>query len=306
MLDRRSFLVAGGGVLAAGPLGAASRDAIRPLWPGTPPGGGGPTGPESVNAGGSVSNAVPTLEVFAPERPNGTAMLVAAGGGYRRIAMETEARPAAHWLAARGVTAFVLTYRLPGEGWHDGPLAPLQDAQRALRSIRSEAAALRLDPARVGVLGFSAGAHLLGLASTRSGYASYAPVDAADALSARPAATALIYPVITLEPPYDHTATRRELVGRHPEPAASAAWSVEAHVGERCPPVFLVQAEDDTISDPANVLIMAEACRRAGVPVELHRPATGGHGFGMGRPGTPTADWPGWYEHWLRQERLLA
>lgn len=280
---------------------AAETAALR-LWPGTPPGGGGPSGPPGVDERGAVSNvAVPTLEVFTPLRPNGTAMLVAAGGGYKRIEIGREARPAARWLAARGITAFVLSYRLPREGWADGPLAPLQDAQRALRLIRSRATAYGLDANRIGVLGFSAGGHLLGLAATRSAFASYRPVDGADDQSARPFAAGLIYPIITLEPPYDHTSTRVQLVGRHPAPNESAEWSVETHVRPRCPPVFLTQAEDDQISNIANSRIMAEACERAGVRVEAHALPSGGHGFGMGRPGTPSAEWPAWFDSWLAQ-----
>jgi acetyl esterase/lipase len=225
--------------------------------------------------------------------------LVAAGGGYRRIELATEAYPAAQWLAARGVTAFVLTYRLPGEGWHEGPLAPLQDAQRALRLIRNGSAGYGIDPDRLGVLGFSAGGHLLGLAAARFAFQSYQPIDAADEHSARPHAAALIYPIITLEPPYDHTSTRRVLIGRDPSRVASAEWSVQTHVRRGCPPMFLVQAVDDPISDPANTLIMAAVCERAQVPVELHRLTSGGHGFGMGHPGTPTAAWPDDYQTWL-------
>ena len=232
-------------------------------------------------------------------------MLIAAGGGYKRIELEKEAYPAARWLTARGITAFVLTYRLSREGWNDGPLAPLQDAQRALRIMRAEAERRRLDPTRVGALGFSAGGHLIGLAATRSAFASYEPIDAIDRQSARPELAALIYPVITLKPPYDHTSARRSLVGNHPDAEASAEWSVETHVRSGCPPVFLVQAEDDPISNPANTLIMADACRKAGIPVELHRLPSGGHGFGMGKPGTPSADWPGWWEQWLRGNRFL-
>lgn len=305
ILTRRCLLLASAAALAGGQARAGA-DTVR-LWPGSPPGGGGPAGPREVDGKGAVSAiADPSLEVFPPSAPNGAAVLVAGGGGYKRIEMEREARPAARWLAARGITAFVLAYRLPGEDWGDGPLVPLQDAQRALRLIRSRAGAYRIDPERIGVLGFSAGGHLMGMASARSAFASYRPVDAADAVPARPAAAALIYPVITLEPPYDHTSTRVQLVGRHPTPADSADWSVESHVRARCPPVFLAQAQDDRISDIANSRIMREACDRAGVPVEAHAFAAGGHGFAMGRPGTDSADWPNLYAGWLRRVGIPA
>jgi len=232
-------------------------------------------------------------------------MLVAAGGGYERIEMEKEAHPAAAWLVEQGITAFVLSYRLPPEGWTAGPLAPLQDAQRALRIIRASSSRFSIIPDHIGVLGFSAGGHLLGLAATRSSFASYEPLDAIDGQSARPLAAALIYPVVTLEPPYDHTATRRALIGDHPAAATAASWSVETHVRTGCPPMFLVQAEDDPVSDPMNTILLADACREKGIPVELHRLATGGHGFGMGEVGTPSAAWPGWYSNWLRSDHLL-
>ena len=307
MIDRRSFLIATTLAMMSTRVRAASSDGSIPLWPSEPPGGGGPSGSPESNGKGAVSNiAVPSLEVFAPAQANGASMLIAAGGGYKRIELEKEAYPAARWLTARGITAFVLTYRLPREGWNDGPLAPLQDAQRALRVIRAEAERRRLDPTRVGALGFSAGGHLIGLAATRSAFASYQPIDAIDRQSARPELAALIYPVITLKPPYDHTSARRSLVGSHPDAEASAEWSVETHVRSGCPSVFLVQAEDDPISNPANTLIMADTCRKAGVPVELHRLPSGGHGFGMGKPGTPSADWPGWWEQWLRGNRFLG
>ena len=300
MIDRRSLLTIAGAVLATGPLRAAAANPVIPLWPRQPPGGGGPSGAVRTNTKGAISNiATPSLELFMPARPNGAAMLVAGGGGYKRIEMASEAYPAAQWLAARGIAAFVLSYRLPAEGWNNGPLAPLQDAQRALRIIRADAAKYGINRAQVGILGFSAGGHLLGMAATRSTFASYTPIDTTDAQSTRPNVAALIYPVITLEPPYDHTSTRRVLIGDHPDAQLSAEWSVQTHVDSTCPPTFLVQAKDDPVSNPANTLIMAAACKRAGVSVELHRLANGGHGFGMGHPGSDTADWPGWYQTWL-------
>ncbi|MFS8046530.1 alpha/beta hydrolase [Rhizobium sp. BR 314] len=303
-MDRRSFLL--GTMFAAISARVAASNSIIPLWSGPPPGGGGPSGSLQKSDRGAVSNiVVPNVEVFMPGQANGASVLIAAGGGYKRIELEKEAYPAARWLTARGITAFVLTYRLPLEGWSNGPFAPLQDAQRALRIMRAEASNRHLDPTRIGVLGFSAGGHLMGLAATRSAFASYQPVDAVDSRSARPDLAALIYPVITLKPPYDHTSARRSLVGTHPDAQASAQWSVETQVRSGCPPVFLVQAEDDPISDPANTLIMADACNRAGVPAELHRLPSGGHGFGMGKPAMPSAEWPAWWEAWLRNHGFL-
>lgn len=302
MPTRRSILAAIGALALLPRISraAAAAPASLTLWPGSPPGGGGPSGDVRQNSKGAVSNiGIPKIDVFAPQSPNGTAFLIAAGGGYKRIEMRSEALPAAQWLNDRGITAFVLSYRLPAEGWEAGPLAPLQDAQRALRLIRANAGTFQINPDRLGVLGFSAGGHLLGLAATRSAFASYEPIDAADRLSARPDLAALIYPVITLKPPFDHTSTRKVLIGSHPSPALSSEWSVEDHVKARCPAVFLVQAQDDPISDPQNTLIMQAACEKAGVPVELHRLASGGHGFGMGVPGTDTGAWPDYFATWL-------
>ena len=306
MLARRTFLLTAGATLLARIAPAWAASTTLPLWPGSPPGGGGPSGPLAVNAKGAVSNvAIPTLAIIRPARPNGAAVLIAGGGGYKRIENRNESEPAAAWLTARGITAGILTYRLPGEGWHAGPRAPLQDAQRALRLMRANARTFAIDPARIGLLGFSAGGHLMGLAGVRADFASYAPVDATDHRSAKAEAMALVYPVITLMPPYDHTWTRRMMIGEHPSAAESAAWSVQTHVRAGDPPTFLVQAQDDPISNPENTILMAAACKRAGVPVELHQPATGRHGFAMGRPGTASMAWPGWYETWLRAQGMI-
>ncbi|MCB8879337.1 alpha/beta hydrolase [Acidisoma cellulosilytica] len=302
-LTRRAALAAlATGLVLPSAARAEARDII-PLWPDGPPGGGGPAGPERISTRGAISHiAIPHLRVYRPENPTGAAVLVAAGGGYRHIEMGMEAAPAAHWLAARGITAFALLYRLPDEGWSAGPYAPLQDAQRAMRLVRAQAG---LQDGRIGVLGFSSGGHLMGMTATRFDKASYAPVDAVDRLSARPDNAALIYPVITLEPPYDNTSTRRVLIGQTPSAAESADWSVQTAVRKNGPPVFLVQADDDPISNPANTRIMAQACAKADVPVEWHRLAQGGHGFGMGQPGSDTALWPGWYQEWLQRQGML-
>lgn len=307
MTGRRPLLIAAAASLVAPPALARTAAERINLWPGTPPGGGGPRGAEQVSVKGAVWHvSTPHMRVYRPANPNGAAVLVAAGGGYKRIETGKEAHPAALWLAARGITAFTLAYRLPGEGWAEGPRAPLQDAQRAIRLIRANAGRYRLHPGHVGVLGFSAGGHLMGLAADWSDFCSYAPVDSADFLSSRPDGAALIYPVITLEPPYQHTSTRKELVGTHPTPQASAEWSVQTHLRPGSPPMFLVQAKDDPISNPANSVIMDHACLRADVPVVLHQLPSGGHGFGMGRADSPAGAWPGWYQGWLEQQGMLV
>ncbi len=301
MPTRRSLLAA----LSLACLGPksllAAAPSTLPLWPSTPPGGGGPSGPVQQRGSGVSNISAPTLEVFPADKPNGMAVLVAAGGGYRHIQDRNEALPAARWLNAHGITAFVLTYRLPGEGWLAGPLAPLQDAQRAIRLIRSGASRFAIEADRIGVLGFSAGGHLLGLAATRSAFHAYERVDAADQISARPDFAALIYPIITLKPPFDRTSSRRQLIGRHPGPQLAAEWSVETHVKAMCPPMFLVQAKDDPVSDPHNTLIMQAACQQAGVPVDLFQLENGGHGFGMGRQGTASMEWPAVFSAWLSE-----
>lgn len=274
-------------------LAATAKPEVIPLWPGQPPGGGGPLGAMQFSAKGAQRNiAMPTLTVVKPDNPNGRAVLIAAGGGYTRIEMGKEAWPAAAWLASQGYTAYVLSYRLPQEGWKDGAMVSLQDAQRALRLVRH-----RED--HVSVLGFSAGGHLLGMAVNRPDFHAYQATDALDNLPATAERAALIYPIITLEPPYSHTSTHKVLVGKGATLAADTTWSVQSYVNPQSPPFFLVQAEDDPISDPHNTLIMASACQQQHIPVEMHRYPTGGHGFGMGKPGTLTTEWPGHYLHWL-------
>jgi acetyl esterase/lipase len=248
-----------------------------------PPGGGGPDGPVRLSARGALSHIAPELTVWRPAAPRGHGVLIAAGGGYRRIEMAKEAWPAARWLTMRGYTAYVLTYRLPGR------VASGRPGSAAGRSAGAAPDSSR--EAKVSLLGFSAGGHLSGMAACRADFASYSPIDGVD--DTRPAdGAALIYPVISLEPPYTHTATHRMLAGPHAAEAVDRAWSVQTWVSARTPPCFLVQAEDDNVSDPHNTLIMAAACRQHQVPVTLYRYASGGHGFALGRAGTPSVEWP--------------
>ncbi|KAF1044150.1 alpha/beta hydrolase [Xylophilus sp.] len=300
----QSLLLAGAG-WDTGARAAAPQERID-LWPGMPPDGPGPAGAQAVSASGAITRvARPYIRVLRPDKPNGAAALVVAGGGYVRIVAGKESTPAARWLLSPGVTAFELVYRLPGEGWAQ-PLVPLQDGQRAVRLIRARAADFGVDPQRIGVLGFSAGAHLAGMTAVAPGAQRYAPVDAADTLSARPAWAALLYPVLTLLPPGDHTRAHRALLGARADPARAAALSVERLVDAHTPPTFLAQAADDPVAPIANSLRMDEALRAAKVPVELHVFDHGGHGWGLGEPGTEPAAWPGLFAQWAARGGCFA
>jgi len=278
---------------------------VMRLWPGDPPGHGRPQGPERVGSEGAAEGAVTNIstarmEIYRPARPNGTAVLVLGGGGYFRIQIDSAARPIARWLQSQGVTAIVLFYRLPGDGWNAD--APFQDGQRAMRLLRANAARLGFDPHRLGVLGSSAGGHLAGILATRGGHDFYPRIDAADALPATPDFAALLYPVVSMRAPLDTTRTARHLSGL---PNFAADYSVEEHVSATTPPIFLAHAADDPIANVGHSLAMFAAMRTAGRPVELHIFQSGGHSWGMGRPGSAVAGWPALFAAWARTNGFL-
>ncbi|WP_240635285.1 alpha/beta hydrolase [Lysobacter enzymogenes] len=278
---------------------------VVPLWPAdqwpSPVRGPERTGRDG-SANGAVSNiSQPRMEIYRPERPNGSAAVIFGGGGYFRIQIGGAARPTALWLQSIGVTAAVVYYRLPGDGW--SPVSPFQDGQRAMRLIRARAAELGVDPQRIGAIGFSAGGNLAGITGTRFDAPLYPPLDAADRESARPDFLAMIYPVVSLKPPLDTTRSRREL-GKQAD--AVEAYSVEAHVRRDMPPVFLAQAADDPIADIGHSLAMFQATRAIGVPVELHAFERGGHSWGLGQPGTLVAQWPRLFAHWARSHGFFG
>jgi len=286
-------------LLVAVPAAAQGQETIN-LWPGAMPGSGKPAGPEKIgsegSATGSVSNVtVPRMVVVRPKNPNGAAALVIGGGGYFRIQIGSAAMPTALWLAERGITAFVLYYRLPGDGWNAD--APFQDGQRAMRILRGNWKTLGIDPQRIGVLGFSAGGHLAGTLATRGADAFYPPADAVDRVSAVPDFAALIYPVVSMRAPVDTTRSFRELKGL---PNVRDAFSVEANVTAATPPIFLAHAADDPIAAPEHSLRLHAAMLAAKRPVELHLFETGGHSFGLGKRGSAVSAWPRLFLTWAR------
>jgi acetyl esterase/lipase len=244
----------------------------------------------------------PELHVFRPARPNGSALLSFPGGGYGFLSVQNEGIDVAQRFTALGVTVFVCTYRLPGEGWSNQHLAPLSDAQRAMRLIRARAREFRIDPARLGIIGFSAGGHLGADLATSFAERAYAPVDAADSQSARPAFAGLIYPVTSLQSRIAHSGSMSNLLGANPTPELIAARSPVLHVGAETPPCFLVHAVDDGTVPLANSLDWIEACRKAKVPVEAHIFQSGGHGFGLHLPAElPGSMWPELFAAWMRK-----
>ena len=271
------------------------------LWPNGAPGGEGvtvsPIVPERSTDPAyrdryAQYTTDPIMTVMRPDKPNGSAMLLIPGGGYRWSVLDKEGFDVARVFAASGTTCFVLRYRLPADGWSAGADAPLQDAQRAIRLIRSRAAEFGVRPDRIAVLGASAGGHLAGLASARTD-ATYAPVDAVDEVSLRPDLTVLMYPVATMSGPHVHAGSRMHLLGEAPTAERIAAYSLERMNWTEAAPVFLLHAMDDASVPVENSLMLLTTLKAASVKTEVHLFQEGGHGFGVRLiQGRPAAVWP--------------
>lgn len=317
-IHRRALLrvgAAAGGAFAAPGVVLARNQAVAPpdptetvrLWPAGAPGGEGvrvvPIVPErstdpSYRDRYAQYTTDPLMTVVRPARPNGSAMLLIPGGGYRWSVLDKEGFDVARVFAASGTTCFVLRYRLPADGWAAGPDAPLQDVQRAIRLIRSRAAEFDVRPDRVAVLGASAGGHLAGLASARTD-AAYASIDGADTASLRPDLTVLLYPVATMTDPYVHAGSRAHLLGAAPSAEAIAAYSLEQMDWSGAAPVFLIHAMDDASVPVENSLMLLSSLKAADVRTEAHLFQEGGHGFGTRLiAGRPADAWPELTRRW--------
>jgi acetyl esterase/lipase len=306
-LSRRSLL--GAAAVTAAAAGAVQAQTIAPadptevvhLWPNGAPGGETvtvtPVVPErstdpSFHDRYAQYTTDPILTVMRPDRPNGAALLLIPGGGYRWAVLDKEGFDVARVFAAAGITCFVLRYRLPADGWAAGPNAPLQDAQRALRLIRAHADDYGVDPARIACLGASAGGHLAGLLAARSD-TTYEAVDSADEVSHRPDLNVLLYPVATLADPFAHKGSREHLLGPSPAPEQITAWSLDRMDWTGVGPTVLIHALDDASVPPENSLHLLAALRAGHVTSEAHLFQEGGHGFGIRLiAGKPAAVWP--------------
>lgn len=294
---------------ASGSLAAQPRQGEEiALWPGIAPGSEGVTITQTVverskdparpNRATSLVTR-PTLVAYVPDKANGTALVIAPGGAYARVVTDKEGADIARVFNAAGVTAFVLTYRMPGDGHAAGPLTPLQDAQRALRLVRAQAGAWHLNPTRIGMMGFSAGGHVAASLATDFDRKIYTTVDAADAQSARPDFLLLLYPVITMRDGIAHAGSRKNLFPSGASAEAMALVSPELHVTVQTPPTFIALANDDPDVDPQNSILFYQALRAAKIPAELLIFGQGGHGFGLDPTTEAGMKWPALAVSWV-------
>ena len=282
-----------------------------PLWPGAVPNARPSAGPETVKRTTSdelvagkpwtyIENVTrPAYTVYAPTGKNtGAAVVVFPGGGYQILAIDLEGTEICDWLTSNGITCVLLKYRVPrsGPSWqrdchcriNPKPQPALQDAQRTMGLLRQRAAELHIDPHRIGVLGFSAGGHLVAAISNSYRLRTYPVVDSADRLSARPDFAVAIYP------------GHLWVEGRSP-----IAFNPDLHVTRDTPPTFLLQAQTDSIDNVNQSLAYYTALRTAGVPTELHLYYNGGHAFGLRRTKDPITEWPRLVERWLRTINVI-
>jgi acetyl esterase/lipase len=291
------------------PAVAAEKPLVLNVWPGKPADDdAGKIGEEKVielkvggkpyEVGGKptkwLTNVTrPTLTVYRPEKDKdtGTAMLICPGGGYHNLGWDVEGEEVAAWLNSIGVTGIILKYRCPrrpGDVKGEPPLGPVKDAQRAVSLVRSKANEWGIDPKRIGMIGFSAGGHLVGATATNFGKRTYEPIDDIDKISCRPDFGIMLYSGYFKVKVKD----KEEL---------SPTIRVEAGT----PPLFLVHASDDRISEVDHSVTMYRAMQRAGVSAELHVYATGGHGFAVRKVDHPCSTWTRSCIDWLRSQGML-
>jgi len=304
-----------------------------PIWPATPPDAQPTTGPEhtatdtkDLVAGRPwvyVNNvAKPTMTVYSPTGNNtGVAVVVFPGGGYEGLAIDLEGTEVCDWLTSKGITCVLLKYRVPGEGGYsksapypksgpypESPIA-LEDAQRTMGLVRLHAAEWHIDPHKIGVLGFSAGGHLVAAISTHYEKRLYPAVDAADTESCRPDFAVALYPghLSLAAAEWDAKQGAKSFVVPH---AANADNDLTLNpaipVTHETPPTFLLQAEDDHVDNVDDALSYYIALKNAGVPVEMHLYAKGGHAFGLRHTNDPITEWPALVETWLATIGMIS
>ena len=297
--SRRDFLRIGGGVGMAALLPVFQQTSTLrdgetiPLWAGPAPG-----------ALGTNDADIPAITVYLPRNMvvNTPGVIVCPGGGYVNLAMNHEGRQVASFLNSLGLAAFVLRYRL-GPRYHH-PIE-LGDAQRAVRTLRSKAAEWRIDPARIGMMGFSAGGHLAMSASTHFDSGAAGAADIVDRAGSRPDFTVLGYPVISMTEPWTHQGSKNSLLGNNPDPELAKSLSGELAVTKETPPTFIFQTNADTTVPAENSVYYYLALRKAGVPAEMHIFEKGAHGLGLANDDPALSEWSKVLANWLRVRGVI-
>jgi acetyl esterase/lipase len=271
----------------------AAEPKVELLWPNGAPG-----------AVGTDEADKPTLTIWqpAPDKASGCAIVVCPGGGYQHLAIDHEGKQIAEWLNSLGVTAFMLKYRIAPRYKHP---APIDDAQRAIRTVRTRAAEWKVDPKRVGIMGFSAGGHLTSTAATHFDDGRADAQDSIDKASCRPDFAILCYPVISFTTPYTHGGSKNNLLGKEPDEKLVENLSNELQVTERTPPTFLFHTSEDSGVLPENSVLYYMALRKAKVPAELHIYEKGPHGVGLAQKDPILSTWSGRLADWMRGRGLL-
>jgi acetyl esterase/lipase len=266
---------------------------LLPLWSGAAPG-----------ALGTEDRDIPAVTVFLPRTvtPNTPAVIICPGGGYTNLASNHEGRQVANYLNSLGMAAFVLRYRL-GPRYHH-PIE-LGDAQRAIRMVRSRAADWRLDPARIGILGFSAGGHLAMTASTHFDAGNSSAADAIDRVNSRPDFTILGYPVISMIESWTHQGSKNSLLGNNADPELARSLSGELTVTKETPPTFIFQTNADTTVPAENSVYYYLALRKSGIPAEMHVFEKGPHGVGLANDDPALSEWSKLLANWLRVRGIV-
>lgn len=245
----------------------------------------------------------PTLEVFMPSKQNasGMAVLICPGGGYGGVAYDWEGADYAKWFNAQGIAAFVLKYRMPqAESVLESHKAPIQDAQRAMRYIRSRATEFNIESNKVGVIGSSAGGHLASTLGTHLRKEYYKSVDSVDVESYIPNFMMLIYPVISMKEGITHQGSRNNLLGINPSNELVLAFSNELHVTENTPPTFIIHSGNDKAVPVDNSILMYQALVKNKVKTTMHIYPEGGHGYSMGINNDNAPNWTNLAENWLK------
>jgi len=247
----------------------------------------------------------PDLTVFlpAPEKSNGAAVMICPGGGYGALAFDHEGNAIAKWLNDNGIAGIILKYRLPSDQiMKDKSVGPLQDAQEAMRVIRRHASEWKIDPKRIGVIGFSAGGHL---ASTISTHYAEKVYDVKDDISARPDFSLLIYPVVSMDTLITHMGSRNNLLGIKPDDDQVRRFSNELQITAETPPAFLVHSSDDNAVPAMNSIGYYKGLQKNKIPAELHIFQKGGHGYGLAIGSGTESSWPDLCITWLKAIGLI-